>query len=287
MEQPAELCARRDYLQLEGAAGRAHSAALHVLREGRHGQLLCDLRLADERAGTPAANEVAVADKLVEGGSDGEARDTEIGGELPLGGDRFADSERLDQLEDAVTGLALLGHRVAGVSSRGSGSSAGTSLGASRLSPVSTSKKWKRAGSTAKVSGRPTTAFTRGSIRAANKACSSASSVASSSSACPASRPIRGASTGKKTWASDPSSSTTAGSTSSVGEPGGADAAASNASGRIPSVILWCSGAGRRVGSSRIRSRPKTASSPSMAASTRFIAGVPMNAATNTLRGSW
>src|SRR5206468_2604431 len=206
-----------DDLQLQSTAGWPHSPPLHVLRERGHRQLLRDLRLADERAGAPSPDQITVANELVECGPDGQARDAEVGGELALGGNRLADPERFDQLEDAVTGLALLRHGAAGASSLGSGSAAGRSLAASRLVPLSTSKKWKRAGSTARVSDFPTAAFTRGSIRALKSASSCASSVPSSPSVSPASTAIRFASTGKKTCASEPSSSTTAGTTSIVG----------------------------------------------------------------------
>src|SRR6266496_1417358 len=218
--------------------GRPHSPPLHVLRERGHRQLLRDLGLADERAGPAATDEITVANELVERGPDGQARDAEVGGELTLGGNRLADPELFDQLEEAIAGIALLRHGAAGASSLGSGSAAGRSLAASKLTPLSTSKKWKRAGSTARVSGCPTAASTRGSIRALKSVSSCASSVPSSLSVSPAPTAIRFASTGKNTWASDPSSSTTAGTTSIVGDPAGAEAAASKASGRIPSVTL-------------------------------------------------
>ena len=72
-----------------------------------------DLGLADERSRASAADQVAVTDELVQGGPDGQARDAEIGGQLALRGNRFADPERFDQLEHAVPGLTLLRHRAA------------------------------------------------------------------------------------------------------------------------------------------------------------------------------
>ena len=43
-----------------------------------------------------------VADEVVERRANGQARDAEVGAELPLGRDRVADAELLDQVEDAV-----------------------------------------------------------------------------------------------------------------------------------------------------------------------------------------
>ena len=82
------------------------------------------------------AHEVALAHELVERGAHGQAGDAEVDAELPLGRDRRADRERLDQLEDALTRLALLRQRAA--------ASAAAPSVASRA-PVSGSKKWKRA----------------------------------------------------------------------------------------------------------------------------------------------
>ena len=56
-------------------------------------------------------------------------------------------------------------------------------------------------------------------------------------------------------------------------------------SGRIPRTTERASRGGRRRGSSGTRNWPKTASSPSIRASTRFIAGVPMKAATKRSTG--
>ena len=60
------------------------------------------------------AHEIALAHELVERGADGQARDAEVGAELPLGRDRAADAEALDQVEDLVARLALLGDPLGG-----------------------------------------------------------------------------------------------------------------------------------------------------------------------------
>ncbi len=69
------------------------------------------------------------------------------------------------------------------------------------------------------------------------------------------------------------------------GSDSGASAASSNASGRAPKITRSTPRTGRRAGSSDTRNCPKTTSSPSIAASTRFIAGEPMKAATKRSRG--
>ena len=139
MEEAAEPRARGNDLQLERPRGRPHPAALHVVGEGRERQLLRDLRLADERARAAAADEVALADEVVEGGADGQPRDAEVGAELPLGRDRVADAELLDEVEDTVSRLALLRHVVKTTSSRAAGSCGG-SPAASSVLPVFGSK---------------------------------------------------------------------------------------------------------------------------------------------------
>src|SRR3954467_1700730 len=80
--------------------------------------------------------------------------------------------------------------------------------------------------------------------------------------------------TGKKTCASEPSSSSTATSTSSIGRPSGANAMSSKASGRIPRMISpFPVARGRWLRSSGILWVPNVTESPSRCASTRFIAG--------------
>src|SRR3954471_10149908 len=99
-----------DLAQLDRAAAGDHAAAAHVLREGGQGQLLGDLRLADEGAGAVAALEVAVADEVVERGADGQARDPELTAQAPFGGDGLADLQLVDQLEYPLPGQDLLAH---------------------------------------------------------------------------------------------------------------------------------------------------------------------------------
>ena len=69
------------------------------------------------------ADEVAVADEIVERGADGQPREAEVGGELALGRDRVTDRERVDQGEHALPGLGLLG------GGRAHGDSASYSIG--------------------------------------------------------------------------------------------------------------------------------------------------------------
>ena len=111
-----ETCSRRPRCAPAGVTRKSrvrlaghHPATLHVLGEGGHRQLLGDLRLAHERPAPVPAHEHAVADEIVEGRSDGQARDTEVDAELPLGRDRVADPELLDQVEHPGTRLGLLG----------------------------------------------------------------------------------------------------------------------------------------------------------------------------------
>ena len=53
---------------------------------------------------------MAVPDKLVERGPEGEAGDAEVARQLPLGRDRVPDLERLDEVQDLVAGVFLLAH---------------------------------------------------------------------------------------------------------------------------------------------------------------------------------
>src|SRR6266550_3132464 len=281
VEEPPQARARRDDLQRKRPTARLHSSPAHVLGEGRHRQLLGDLRLADEGARPTTADHVALARQLVERRAKREPRHAEIRAELALGRDRLTHAEAFDQVEHAVPGLALLGHGAAASSSAGSASRSSAANG--RRAPLRESKKCRRAGSAASLIGAPTRACVVGPTRAANSAFDSGSSVASSSAErSRISAVTGGASTGKNTSASEPSSSTTAGVTSSV-EP--AAPVSSKASGRMPRITFPGESCGRRRSSSRSRKPPNTISSPSIVASTRFMAGVPMNAATKTLSG--
>ena len=141
---PAAI-SRRSSVRLPGVSPRV----AHVVAERRDVDALGDLRLGDERAGTAPAHEIPLAHELVERGAHGEARDAEIDPELPLRRDRVADAERLDQLEHPLAGLALLRQRAA---------RAGAAAASSRA-PLSGSKKWKLAGSTARSSSAPTRAL--------------------------------------------------------------------------------------------------------------------------------
>jgi hypothetical protein len=96
--------------QLDRAAAGDHAAAAHVLTEGGQGQLLRDLRLADEGSGALAPLQVAVTDEIVERGADGETGDAELAAQAPLGRNRLADLQLVDQLEHALSGQDLFLH---------------------------------------------------------------------------------------------------------------------------------------------------------------------------------
>jgi hypothetical protein len=87
------------------------AATTHVVGERRHRELLRDLGLADECAGTVSAHEIALADEVVQCGADRQPRDAEVGAQLTLRGDRVADRELLDQVEHEVARRRLLRHR--------------------------------------------------------------------------------------------------------------------------------------------------------------------------------
>ena len=110
VQELAQPSAGADHAEVERPARGNHPAAAHVLRERRNRQLLRDLRLTDERAAALPPDEVAVADEPVERGPERRTRDTERRAELPLGRDRLAHRQPLDQVEDAVDDFALLGH---------------------------------------------------------------------------------------------------------------------------------------------------------------------------------
>ena len=79
-------------------------------------------------------------------------------------------------------------------------------------------------------------------------------------------------------WASEPSSSSTSTRAEIVGRPR-ANAASSKSSGRSPTHDPLEASRRAVLGASGTRYCPKHASSPSIVASTRFIAGEPMKAA--------
>jgi hypothetical protein len=96
--------------QLDRPASGCHAAAAHVLAEGGQRELLRDLRLADEGAAAVPSDEVPVAHEIVEGRSDGQSRDAEVGAEPAFRGDRLADPELVDELEDPLPGQDLFAH---------------------------------------------------------------------------------------------------------------------------------------------------------------------------------
>src|SRR5581483_7063543 len=161
VEDAAEARAGRYGAQVERPARRLETAAAHVVAERRDVRALLDLRCCDEGARTATAHQVSLAHQLVERRPHGEPRHAEVGHELPLGRDRVVDGERRDQLEDALAGLPLLRHPAGWSSAAGTGEI---------RSPLSGSKKWKRAGSTASSSRPAGRAAERTSTRATNNA---------------------------------------------------------------------------------------------------------------------
>src|SRR5262249_40274803 len=114
IEEPAEACACKLRGERKRAAARLHSAPAHVFAERRHRELLRDLPQLHVRAAAAAADEVALARKVVERGAKREARDTEVGAQLALGWNRRADPKTVDQLEHLLARRVLLRHLLRG-----------------------------------------------------------------------------------------------------------------------------------------------------------------------------
>ena len=136
-------------------------------------------------------------------------------------------------------------------------------------SPVARSKKWSWRWSTASSSSSPGTTRRRPSTAAQNRARrSSASSVASSSdtasiAARVASVSTRGASTGKRTLVTPPSSSTRSGRTTMRGSSAGASSACRRSVGRIPRMTSPAPGStGTSGASGRLNPANETRPSP-------------------------
>src|SRR5581483_882362 len=143
-------------------------------------------------------------------------------------------------------------------------------------SPLEGEKKYSRDGSTASRTVWPTRALVRESTRATSMArsLSAASSPVSSSPLSDSASSITTccASTAKKTWESEPRSSTTSAVTSICGRLRVANAASSNASGRMPTITRPSSAnVGCRSRSTGREKRPKLTVSPVICPSTRFI----------------
>src|SRR5262249_40877077 len=110
VQEPAEACPSRDGPEVERLARGPQPAAPHVVGEGRHGELLRDLRLADEGARTVAPHEVPFTHQVVERRAHRETRDSEVHTQLALGRDSFSDRELLDEVEDEIARRCLLRH---------------------------------------------------------------------------------------------------------------------------------------------------------------------------------
>jgi hypothetical protein len=96
--------------QLDRPAAGHHAAPAHVFAERREGELLGDLRFADEGPAPVPPLEIAVPNQVVEGGPQREPRDADLRAEPALGGNGLADVELLDQLEHALPGQDLFAH---------------------------------------------------------------------------------------------------------------------------------------------------------------------------------
>ena len=146
------------------------------------------------------------------------------------------------------------------------------------------SKKWKRAGSTASVTVSPDAHGVRGIDPRGEERRLAGEQARRLSASRAYSAATGGASTGKKTCASAPSSSTT----STLASIRRQVAPRRTTPPRRPPAGCRArrarpGRAGGRAGSSGTRYWPNATWSPSIVASTRFIAGEPMNAATNRL----
>ena len=252
-------------------------AAPHVLGERRHRQLLGDLRLADERAAAVPPHEQPFADEVVERRAHGEARHAEVaaaagartGSRRPR---RAARSGRARWLRVSLCFVTVRFtspgpcivfvvrrtwyscDQVVKTTRRSHGGTLERPAPASApydrsAEPSSTSKKWNPAGSTASATGSPCRAPVRGSTRAVKSVVSRREQRRVLGLASRGRHRGRRASTRKNTCVSAPSSSSTSTSTSSRGSCGSANAASSNASGRMPSTTRPAS-RGRRSGSS-------------------------------------
>ena len=162
-------------VEREGPAAGDHAAAAHVLAERGHRQLLRDLRLLDVGAAAAPADEVALAGEVVERGADGQARDAEIGAELPLGGDRGADAEPLDQVEHLLARRALLRHSLGSGRRHGAGdysrSSEKWSMPLRSVGPIRyRSTSWLRSCSTTSRRSSPATSSPSTTSRSRSRA---------------------------------------------------------------------------------------------------------------------
>src|SRR5262249_13133893 len=98
-QKTTETGSGRHGAEIEGLACRAQPAAPHVVGERGHRELLRDLGLAHERSRSVPANEVPLPDEVVERGANSEPGDAEVRAQLPLGRNRLADGEVLDEIE--------------------------------------------------------------------------------------------------------------------------------------------------------------------------------------------
>src|SRR5581483_8978907 len=181
VEQAPEAGPRELRLHREGARARHHPPPAHVLAERGHRQLLGDLRLLDVRAAATPADDVALPREVVERRADREPRDAEIGRELPLGRDRRADAELLDQLEHLLARHALLRHPLVLSGRRHCGPmmpAAAEVVNAIALGPVVRyrSDPWPRSCSRASRSGSAPTSSPWTTSRSRSRAASSSSS---------------------------------------------------------------------------------------------------------------
>ena len=110
MQQPPQARSGGRHAEVERLARRPQPPAAHVVGERRHRELLGDLGLADECPRAVAPHEIALTDEIVERCANGQPGHAEVGAQLPLGRDRVADRELLDEVEDQVSGRCLFRH---------------------------------------------------------------------------------------------------------------------------------------------------------------------------------
>ena len=166
-------------------------------------------------------------------------------------------------------------------------------LSAPTTCPVAGSKKWRRAVSTASSSSVPgVDARSRVDDGGEDRPLVVREQLSLVVALASVARPHRlgarraGASIVKITWLSAPRSSTTSGLHAMRGRSGVRGRACSKSVGRIPRITPRSRRAsGRRAAAAQARSRRIATAPPTISASTRFIDGEPMNAATNRFAG--
>ena len=244
-------------------AGREPARA-HVVAE--RGDRRCPSRPSARRRTCPAPrrrDEVALAHELVERRADGEARDAEVDAELPLGRDRVADARAPRSARAPARASRAASSPTA--ASAGRGRQPREPRAGLRVEEVEAAgvDRERRA---ARRRGRPSARSTR-AVKSARPAGSNPLFAAASST----SAVIGGASTWKKTWASEPRSSSTSTATLDRRQAGGERRRPRSSPAGCRATTCSVAGGGRprraargtgRSGRRRPRPSPRRGSSP-------------------------